>query len=117
MKKCTYCKIEKENSFFSNRKTGKNGLDSRCISCQNERQKKWRLENHDKKRLADKKWLKKNKEKSKLIIKKYQVKNRLLLKDNYIISLIKKQNLPITHELIELKRVTIQIDRLIKQKS
>ena len=48
-------------------------------------------------------------------IQKYGLQN-LALHDSYITGLLRKVNLPLTSEMIELKRQQIKLQRLIKNK-
>lgn len=103
------------------------------ISKKNEYQKQWRIKNAIKVKEYRKKHYdnskpssaqiekrKKNKKKWYLIHKKQANKTmrnvRLKLTNGYVSSILTKQNLPITPELIETKRIIIEINRLIKQK-
>lgn len=48
MKKCAGCKLEKDIDFFCNDKKSKDGKQSYCKSCKNEKIKKYHKENPDK---------------------------------------------------------------------
>ena len=56
MKKCSKCKVEKDESEFSKSKSKKSGLDYRCKECCKTRCKEWRKKNP----LYGKDWYEKN---------------------------------------------------------
>jgi len=56
MKKCFKCKLEKEESDFSKDTTRKDGLNSKCKSCQSEYYKKYLKKNKEVIRLRQSKW-------------------------------------------------------------
>jgi hypothetical protein len=92
------------------------------------RTKKYNEENKKRIAVRAKKYSEENKERIAVRAKKYYQENKAevlgrkekvrgLLKDSYIIGFLKEVNSPITPELIELKRITVKINRLIKQRS
>ena len=94
--------------------------------------RKWRLENLEKRRESFRKWYLKNSEKTKERARKWQLENPEKargydrkwvdrLSDGYVTKLIKQSGLPPeiiedNPELIELKRLQIQLNRKINQK-
>ena len=145
MKICTCCKEKKENSFFyinngyftsnckectlknqreftqtleGNKKRKEyrnkyNKLNPNYVKKEKERKKIWNLNNKELNRKRNKKYTKKNKK----AIQKRREGKRKDLHEHYIISNLKDRSLPITSELIELKRVQIQLKREIKNES
>ena len=63
MKKCIDCDIEKEDSFFWNRKQCSDGLSKFCKACGAIRNKKYHEENKEKIAISNKKYREENKEK------------------------------------------------------
>jgi hypothetical protein len=51
MKTCSKCGIEKERTEFTKKKQHKDGLDSNCKTCKSERNKEWRLNNTEKRKV------------------------------------------------------------------
>ena len=62
MKKCKKCQIEKESRSFYKKSAAKDGLETQCKSCVNERNKKWVLENRTKSNEIKKRWKIKNRD-------------------------------------------------------
>jgi hypothetical protein len=81
-----------------------------------EKTARWRRANPEKARSLSTKWRVENPEKRKLIIANYNEKNaiKMLNQDSYIASKIGLRLSQIPKELLELKRVQLQIHRLIK---
>lgn len=105
MKKCSRCKIEKEKSEFHKKSKSKDGLDSHCKVCENQRQLKYKQENIDHVRKLKRENAEKHKEKRheyqknkyysdleksrQISLDKYYKKRDLILERNR-----KKQNTP-----------------------
>lgn len=62
MKKCSLCKIEKDESLFSNDKYSKDGKTSSCKECRRKKDKEYREKNKDKVKKRNEKNWKKRKE-------------------------------------------------------
>lgn len=75
MKKCSTCKVEKDDCEFSKCKTKKDGLDPRCKECQKIRSKAFYLKNTEKINQATKAYYKNNTEKVNAITKAYYTAN------------------------------------------
>jgi hypothetical protein len=56
MKRCTKCKVLKDDIEFSKLKHGKKGLQSWCKSCMVKSNKRWREKNPEKNRDQKKRW-------------------------------------------------------------
>jgi len=143
MKVCSKCKVDKDESEFAKESVAKDGLQSRCKKCQKEHKQLTRYRSNElaKIRVAKnsekyakqcKDYRKRNLEKEKQRVKNYYYtnhkeminrarrnnrKNIDNLTDCYIKGQLDVQKHQITTELIEWKRVTIQIKRLIKEKN
>lgn len=63
MKVCTKCKENKELSKFHKQKSGKNGLQSKCISCKIEESRSWYSNNKIQANLSNKIWIENNRDK------------------------------------------------------
>lgn len=92
MKKCSTCKVEKDESGFSKCKTKKDGLDSRCKECQKAYSKAFYIKNTEKISSATKEYYKNNTEKVNAITKAYYESNpersfASKLKHNYHLTL------------------------------
>lgn len=68
MKKCTKCGAEypATSEYFRKRKDGKGGLDSRCRTCCNEKEKIQRLENYERLKIRRDNWRKKEENASRI---------------------------------------------------
>jgi hypothetical protein len=75
-KTCTKCCEEKSTSDFNKRKASRDGLQSRCRSCQYKATLEWKRNNKDKNYSLDKKWVTKNREKVNNICRRYYQNNR-----------------------------------------
>ena len=126
MKKCSKCKVGKENNCFSKRKSSKDGLNGTCKNCCSLVFKNWSKKNTDKQIKRAKAWRLENKSHVKNYGNEYN-KNRSLdcinknrknqvknLSDSYVKGILKNENKIITPELIEIKRLTIKINRFTK---
>ena len=130
-KVCYKCKLELPIDMFFKNKRRKDGLQSYCNVCNVAYTSKWRLENPEKARALDNKrriknpkkhnaknakWRLENKEQIKAINVKY-VKS---LTDRYIIRLLKTQigiqETDLPSEMIEVKRLQIQIKHKLDDK-
>lgn len=76
-KKCSTCKEEKDLSLFTKYKKSIDGVHNQCRACR----KKYNIKNKDKISKKNKEWRENNPEKKKLLDKKYQEKNRDKLKE------------------------------------
>ena len=76
MKKCSICKIEKAESDFYKRTSGKSSLRPYCKICANEKNKKWKEKNPERQKTLKKEWIEKNKE-------NYLAKQREYARNNY----------------------------------
>jgi hypothetical protein len=117
-KVCPRCGVEKGRSeFYSNKRTC-DGLSVRCSVCMIAAGAKYRKENREKDIARHAKYRKENAEKIKASAADYYKKNREkeLLRASHV-----KQNLGLSsikdvpQELIELKRLHLQMKHLIKQ--
>jgi len=140
---CSKCKVEKDVGEFYKDRTAKCGLNGRCRLCDAALVKKWRDENPEKvkeqerrrrekdidglraiRRARNKRWRDENQEKAKEKGKRWRVENqerynelqrrfRAGLSDSFVRSALRIPNPP--QELIELKRLRLQIHRELKQ--
>lgn len=116
-KKCTKCGEVKPLDLFYADKRNKDGKQSECKECTRERGRKWRLENPEKSKERFRKWCLENPEKVREAGRKW----RDSLSDGYVTKMMKASGLPpeiieANPELIELKRLQIQLNRKINQK-
>jgi hypothetical protein len=129
--RASYCKLCQKDNAIKYEEKVKKIKTNRAKWCANNKEKyksytaKWRKENPEK--IAS--WRKNNKEKIRDYNKKwreknpdkyidYQAKAREELKDSYILDLLKgggEKNIDIPQELIELKRIQLQIKREIRK--
>jgi|688.fasta_scaffold265745_1 hypothetical protein len=72
---CITCDIEKHIDDFSNDKSRKDGKRPECKTCKSERDKKYRIENSEKKKKIDKEYYEKHKDERKEYSKKWYSDN------------------------------------------
>lgn len=143
-KVCSKCKVEKDVGEFCKDKYKKSGLNSACRVCANTRLAVWKAKNPEKVKASRAVWKAKNPEKVRGKRARYAAKHpekarertaryaakhpekareinirshrnsRETLKDSYIRRFFNIPNAP--PELIDIKRLTIQIKRELKQK-
>lgn len=106
-----------------------------CRDCSKESEQKYYKKNKEERKKAGIEWFRKNKEKVKIIRYKTRQKNKIKqneeskikyinhknqLSDRYVKMLLSKKNVlkykNVPKELVELKRITLKIKRLIKEK-
>ena len=100
-KKCNKCGEIKSITCFSPEKKAKSGLKNDCKSCRNKINETWRDNN--------KEYYKQ--------VSKFRTRVRKVgtnLYDGYISTYLRRQNIPITSETIELKREILKLKRLAK---
>ena len=94
-KVCSKCKVEKLMAFFNKQKSVKDGFSNECRACANISSKAWALANPEKIKAIKKAWA-----------AKYT--------DLYVANLIGLKFYQCPQELIELKRINLQITREIR---
>ena len=142
-KVCTKCKVEKDVGEFYNRKASKDGLMYECKSCVKSRvlkwvaenpervaekfrkwaaenpervaesRRRWRVENHEKATEQSRRWRAENLERFREIARNNYRRSVVRLSDAYVKRVLNVTNPP--QELIELKRLQLQIHRELKQ--
>ncbi len=141
-KVCSKCKVEKTLDEFYKDLRNKDGKSSNCKECHAVNAANWKANNPEKVRLiqkayyaknaekrrdAAKKWVSKNRENVNIMRAKWRIENplcptskegmklrRLNLHDNAVKQTLRGVSNP-PQELIELKRLHLQMKRLIKQ--
>ncbi len=128
-RKCTRCGTNKPLSMFGVKKHRKDGISLWCKECAAESMRKWARANSERKADAAKLWKQNNPEAFKVIVKKSQEKHRntrlpkqrdlanrhtAALTDNYVKTALGLSGL-VPNELIEAKRISLQIHRLLKE--
>jgi len=129
LKVCTHCNEELPLSEFH---VSKGYPHPRCKGCDRERNRKWEENNHDRKLELQRDWYKNNRKRAIGFVKRYMSNPanrkkyldkyksyRESLTDSYVRTCIRNTNKSIdpTPEMIEIKRFTIIIKRLIKQEN
>lgn len=130
MKKCTKCGEVLPLHMFCKNKATKDKLSTLCKECVRKNNKAYYENNQEEINEKNKTYYKKNKEEINEYKKAYRDKNKekaseyrrerfLKLPDSYIRQLLNNQGIDkslITPEIMELKRATIKVTRIIKQK-
>lgn len=76
MKTCSHCKTEKPLTEFYSNKSKKNGFSSWCKPCDLEKQKKWQAANPENRRAANRSWAERNREVNRKSAAKYYKENK-----------------------------------------
>ena len=115
MKKCTKCGEVLPLHMFCKNKATKDKLSTLCKECVRKKNKTYYKKNKEEINEYKKAYRDKNKEKA----SEYRRERFLKLPDSYIRQLLNNQGIDkslITPEIMELKRATIKVTRIIKQK-
>lgn len=130
-KRCSKCGTTKDVSMFGKHEQKPDGLRSWCKECNSSDARRWSKENPERKKSASIAWKLGNPEAFKRIAKRSQIKNaesRLpkqrsyskrcadSLTDNYVMTTLGVDRYLVTAELIELKRINLQLQRLLKER-
>lgn len=75
MKRCSFCKIDKDKKEFHKHSSRKDGLQTACIQCQYLYKKQWAEHNPDKAKASSQKWVDANHDKRLITYKKYRNNN------------------------------------------
>ncbi len=125
-KQCTTCGEWKELEEFIKRKIIKSGLGSQCKVCRNEAMRKYRekdpeayreswgryyVKNFDKVIEKCKQYCKNNPERNRI----YKKKSIKFLADSYLRNKLGRDGIPITPEMIQIRREQIMVHRALKQ--
>lgn len=119
---CIKCGVGKPLDLFHKQPSCRLGYASRCKICTAEREKKYKEKNKDIIREQKKKYHEKNKEKLLEYASKYNDRKITYLADTYVTQQIKRQfkgaitKEDISPELIELKRNSLELKRIVHHK-
>lgn len=110
-KVCTKCGVEKELSEYGKKKSGKNGIASKCKSCYKEYYKEYNKNNKEHIKENRKEYRKNNKEYYKEYKKKHIIK---INKENYNANTCTPQDKPIIDMLLKTRDMKKQLKTLKK---
>ena len=112
-KVCSKCKVEKDVGEFYKDRTARDGLQYKCKSCARSTSREWRVENPEKFEKGVCRWRAKNQERVRESSRESSRRSTERLTDHYVKLTLDVPNPP--QELIELKRLQLQIHRELKQ--
>ena len=110
---CSKCKVEKDVGEFYKDRTARDGLQYKCKPCAKSATREWRVENPEKFKKDIFKWRAKNQERVRELSREATLRSTERLTDCYVKLKLGVPNPP--QELIELKRLQLQIHRELKQ--
>ena len=110
---CSKCKVEKDVGEFYKDRTARDGLQYKCKLCAKFATREWRIENPEKFKKDILKWRAKNQERVRKFSRESSLRGTERLTDCYVKLKLGVPNPP--QELIELKRLQLQIHREVKQ--
>ena len=110
---CSKCKVEKDVGEFYKDRTARDGLQYKCKLCAKFATREWRIEIPEKFKKDIFKWRAKNQARVRELSREASLRSTERLTDHYVKLKLGVPNPP--QELIELKRLQLQIHREVKQ--